>query len=163
MHKRDIQKIKAIRSNDSSIKNPKITQITEIDLNGLLINDSNRIADALNGYFSNIGPKLADNIDPNEGNRSYLDYLSGQNTNATFQLKRNKFFSSFNTFVQTKYCRSRATGLNRISTRLLRECPDLIAEPFSLIFNRSIEIFSITPLHMQMIYYSGKCLICMNI
>ena len=86
MHKRDIQKIKAIRSNDSS-KNRKITQITEIDLNGHLINDSNRIADALNEYFSNIGPKLADNIDPNEGNRSYLDYLSGQNTNATFQLR----------------------------------------------------------------------------
>ena len=131
MHKRNIQKIKAIRSNDSqdwsSFKkmrnsvnhkifraketyfknafcenkdNPKKTWniineltsknrkiITKIDLNGHLINDSNKIADAFNEYVSNIGPKLADNIDFNEGNRSYLDYLSGQHTNLTFQLK----------------------------------------------------------------------------
>jgi hypothetical protein len=71
--------------NELTSKNRKITQITEIDLNGDLI-DSNKIADAFNEYFSNIGPKLADNIDFNEGNRSYLDYLSGQNTNATSQL-----------------------------------------------------------------------------
>jgi hypothetical protein len=41
--------------------------------NGHLINDSNKIADAFNEYFSNIGPKPADKIDFNEGNRSYLD------------------------------------------------------------------------------------------
>ena len=41
----------------------------------------------INEYFSNIDPKLADNIDFNEGNRSYHEYLSGQNTNTTFQLK----------------------------------------------------------------------------
>ena len=71
--------------NELTSKNRKITQITEIDLKGDLI-DSNKIADAFNEYFSNIGSKLADNIDFNEGNRSYLDYLSGQNTNATSQL-----------------------------------------------------------------------------
>jgi hypothetical protein len=39
-----------------------------------LINDSNKIADAFNEHFSNIGPKLADNVDVNQNNRCYLDY-----------------------------------------------------------------------------------------
>ena len=37
--------------------------MTEIDLNGDLINDPNKIADAFNEHFSNIGPKLADEIE----------------------------------------------------------------------------------------------------
>ena len=100
MHKRDILKIKAIRSNDTSdwlifkkmrnsvnqnivrakenyftraffenkcnskktwniindltSKNRKSSHIHEVDLNGNLINDSNKIADAFNQHFSNI-------------------------------------------------------------------------------------------------------------
>ena len=54
--------------NELTSKNRKATQITEIDLVGDLINDSDKIADAFNEHFSNIGPKLADNI--KEGNRS---------------------------------------------------------------------------------------------
>ena len=38
----------------------------------------------------------------------------------------------------TKLCRSKATGLDSISARLLRECLDLIAKSLSQIFNQSI-------------------------
>ena len=38
----------------------------------------------------------------------------------------------------SKLSKLKATGLDKISCRLLRECPDLIAESLSLIFNRSI-------------------------
>ena len=38
----------------------------------------------------------------------------------------------------TKLYRSKATGLDSISARLLRECPDLIAKSLSQIFNQSI-------------------------
>ena len=100
----------------------------------LLINDSDKIADAFNEHFSNIGPKLADNID--EGNRFYVDYLSDYNIDASFQLKETN--SSTVSKLLSKLSKSKATGLDKISCRLLRECPDLIAESLSLIFNRSI-------------------------
>ena len=108
----------------------------EVDLNGNLINDSNKIADAFNEHFSNIGPKLADNVDVNQNNRCYLDYLPSQNNNIPFQLKETNFSAVF--VLLSKLSRSKATGLDKISSRLLRECPDLIAESLSYIFNRSI-------------------------
>ena len=103
-------------------------------MDGDLINDSDKIADAFNEHFSNIGPKLADNI--KEGNRFYVDYLSDYNIDASFQLKETN--SSTVSKLLSKLSKSKATGLDKISCRLLRECPDLIAESLSLIFNRSI-------------------------
>ena len=38
----------------------------------------------------------------------------------------------------SKLCKSKATGLDSISAKLLRECPDLIAESLTLIFNQSL-------------------------
>ena len=44
-----------------------------------------------------------------------------------------------NTFsLLSKLCRSKATGLDNISAKLLRECPDLIAESLTYIFNQSL-------------------------
>ena len=38
----------------------------------------------------------------------------------------------------SKLCKSKATGLDNISAKLLRECPDLIAESLTYIFNQSL-------------------------
>ena len=38
-----------------------------------------------------------------------------------------------------KLCKRKATGLDSVSVRLLRECPDLIPESLALIFNQSID------------------------
>ena len=38
----------------------------------------------------------------------------------------------------SKLCKSKATGLDKISAKLLRECPDLIAASLTLIFNQSL-------------------------
>ena len=38
----------------------------------------------------------------------------------------------------SKLCRSKATGLDNISAKLLRECPDLLAESLTVIFNQSL-------------------------
>ena len=38
----------------------------------------------------------------------------------------------------SKLCKSKATGLDNISTKLLRECPDLIAESLTYIFDQSL-------------------------
>lgn len=202
MHKRDIQKIKAIRSNNPcdwllfkrmrnsvnhqilqakesyfknafyenkcnpkktwniinelTSKNRKSSLITEVDLNGHLINDANKIADAFNDHFSSIGPRLADKISFNEKNRSYVDFLSYQNDNVSFHLKETNQSTVF--ILLSQLSRSKATGLDKISSRLLRECSDLIAESLSLIFNRSIitgifpnewKCAKVVPIHKQ--------------
>ena len=57
---------------------------------------------------------------------SHLHYLEG--SDKRFELKctnPSKVFS-----LLSKLCKSKATGLDMISTRLLRECADLIADPF---------------------------------
>ncbi|CAB4029666.1 Hypothetical predicted protein, partial [Paramuricea clavata] len=59
-----------------------------------------------------------------------------QNNNIRFQLKETNFSAVF--VLLSKLSRSKATGLDKISSRLLRECSDLIAESLSYIFNRSI-------------------------
>jgi len=38
----------------------------------------------------------------------------------------------------SKLCKSKATGLDKISAKLLREYPDLIAESLTIIFNQSL-------------------------
>ena len=50
-----------------------------------------------------------------------------------------KTITSSNVFsMLSKLSKSKATGLDRITARLLRECPDLIADSLCLIFNHSI-------------------------
>ena len=122
--------------NELTSKNRKSAHISEVDLNCNLINDSNEIADAFNDYFSNIGPDLADQMNFNDSNRFCLDYLPYLNNNATFQLRETNFSTVF-TLLST-LSRSKATGLDKISSRLLRESPDLITEFLCLIFNRSV-------------------------
>ena len=41
-------------------------------------------------------------------------------------------------YCESKLCESKATGLDKISAKLLRECADLIASSVCCIFNRSI-------------------------
>ena len=104
--------------------------IKEIKSNGNSIYGPPELADAFNDYFSSIGPKLASQIYSNNG-PSHLHYLEG--TDKCFELKftnPSKVFS-----LLSKLCKSKATGLDMISARLLRECTDLIADPLCFIFN----------------------------
>ena len=117
--------------NDLTSKNRKSSHIHEVDLNGNLINDSNKIADAFNEHVSNIGPKLADNVDVNQNNRCYLNYLSSHNNNIRFQLKETNFSEVF--VLLSKLSRSKATGLDKLLSHLFQECPDLIVESLSYI------------------------------
>ena len=39
-----------------------------------------------------------------------------------------------------RLCKRKATGLDSVSARLLRECPDLISESLTLIFSQSIAV-----------------------
>lgn len=107
--------------------------IKEIKSNGNSIYGPPELADAFNDHFSSIGPKLASQIYSNNG-PSHLHYLEG--TDKRFELKCTDPSRVFS--LLSKLCKSKATGLDMISARLLRECADLIADPMCSIFNQSI-------------------------
>ena len=71
---------------------------------------------------------------------SHLDYL--EDTEHRFDLKTTESSKVFT--LLSKLCKSKATGLDKIFARLLRECADLIASSLCCIFNRSI-VTSIFP------------------
>ena len=61
--------------------------VKEIELNGCSISGPEKLSDAFNDHFADIGPSLADKIPGNESSRSYLDYLSCNENGKSFQLK----------------------------------------------------------------------------
>ena len=73
-----------------------------------------------------------------ENNYSYLvlEYLNCHISGNTFELKSTT--SSMVCSLLDKLCKSKATGLDKISAKLLRYCPDLLSESLTVIFNCSI-------------------------
>ena len=111
--------------------------ISEIKQNGISISNSQDLSETFNDHFATIGPKLAKEIPLNVNDRFHLDYLKGlPSDNQVFQLiptNSSKIHS-----LLSRLNKSKATGLDKISARLLRECADLIASSLCLIFNCSI-------------------------
>ena len=108
MHQRDSLKLKAIRSNDPNVW-------LDFKKKRNTVNKSKH---------------------SNEGIRSYSEYLTCCQNRATLQLKETKPSIVFS--LLSKLSVSKATGLDKISAKLLRVCPDLIADSLCSIFNRSI-------------------------
>ena len=84
-------------------------------------------------YTALNGSKLANKISTSDSD-NYLKYLT--NIDKRFQLcptTTDKVLSLLN-----KLNKSKATGLDMISARLIRECADLICIPICNIFNQSI-------------------------
>ena len=123
-----------------------------LKVNGLTITNPLELSNEFNNHFANIGPKLASEINCDSG--SYQRYLTV--TDKRFKLQptnSNKVFSLLN-----KLDKSKATSLDKISARFVRECADLICVPICDIFNESISqgIFPddwkyarVTPLYKQ--------------
>ena len=108
------------------------TSVASLKVNGLTITNPLELSNEFNNHFANIGPKLASEINCDSG--SYQRYLTA--TDKRFKLQPtnpNKVFSLLN-----KLDKSKATGLDKISARLVRECADLICVPICDIFNQSI-------------------------
>ena len=55
-----------------------------------MINNADLIANCFNDYFTNIGPNLANNIQPSQSSPRFTDYLSNHNPNALFLTPANK-------------------------------------------------------------------------
>ena len=174
MHKRDLLKMKASRSKDSSdwhmfkalrnqvnfeikqakvsfyrdaldsntwriinqlrSKTSKCSSVKEIVHNGTSITNPDELSNAFNDHFSSIGPRLANKTHHNVASLSHLHYLS--NTNCQFEL--NTIGVTKVHALLSKLCKSKATGLDKISARFLQESGDLVADHLCAIFNKSI-------------------------
>ena len=113
------------------------TAVTSLKVNGISITNPTELSNEFNNHFATIGPELARNIvSPDGGDDIYQRYIT--NTDQCFQLRPtsvNKVFSLLN-----KLNKSKATGFDKISARLIRECADLICIPICDIFNQSISL-----------------------
>ena len=73
----------------------------------------------------------------NKNGPSHVDYLC-ETYECRFQLKTTTVSTVFSLLDRSKLSKNKATGLDKISARLLRDCADLIASPLCAIFNQSI-------------------------
>ena len=119
-------------------------------MNGSIISNSSELSNAFNDHFSTIGPRLANEIPPNDNNNNDFSYINNINVN------HNKFSfpssSSSIAFSQlNKLCRSKATGLDNIFTDLisLSLCDLLNKCLFSGIFPDDWKCTRVTPSFKQ--------------
>ena len=94
-------------------------------LNGSIISNSSELSNAFNDHFSTIGSRLSNEIPPNDNNNdlSYINNINVNHHNFSFSsTSSSTVFSHLN-----KLCRSKATGLDNISAKIICECADLIS------------------------------------
>ena len=101
--------------------------INELKCNGKKTNNPTEIAETFNTFFSEIGSELSKEIE--DVDVSYKEFIDQTNEEFSFEI----ITPSQVLLHLTKLCRSKATGLDSISARLLREWPDLIAKSLSQI------------------------------
>ena len=111
--------------------------VDSLKLNGISITNPIDLSNEFNNHFSTIGSKLAREISPSpEEDNNYLKYLSGSDTDKSFQLSTVTIAQVCSALNNVDV--SKATGLDKISARLIRECSDIICVPICHIFNQSI-------------------------
>ena len=94
------------------------SSVKEIKLDNNSISDPQELSSAFNDHFSMIRLKLINAIQKNGDAPSYLDYVKV--TEHRFELKTTNCLTVFS--LLSKLCKSKATGLDKISARLLRVC-----------------------------------------
>ena len=102
--------------------------------NGQAVKDKITIADKFNLYFTNIGPKLAKQINA-APNKSFRDYLT-KNIRTTFQ---------FHNITQTALERiidhfksKTSTGHDGLSMKLMKDLKHVLIEPLTIIINQML-------------------------
>ena len=113
-------------------RSSRTTEISNIIVDDSCCTDPNDISNALNAHFTKIGPTLANSI-PETGN-SFEDFLNP--SISSFSL------TETNVGVVHRLIKSlalnKATGLDGISSRLLREAADIVVPSLTNIINFSI-------------------------
>ena len=78
------------------------------------------------------GPSLSGDV--TEVDKSFEEFLTETDKNFVFE----KTTLTHVFALLSKLCKSKATGLDNISAKFPRECPDVLAESLTHIFNQSL-------------------------
>jgi len=97
------------------------------------------VAEIFNTFFSEIGQNLSKDVV--DADASYNDFLKESDKTFSFCETSPAYVYS----LLSKLSRSKATGPDNISAKLLKECPDLICESLSLILISHRELVMIFP------------------
>ena len=118
--------------------------IRQINVNGEIIKDHQRMANEFNYFFANIGSKLASSIDTTN-KKPFNDYLN-KNIISTFHFD---LLSPDDTMKIIKSLKNKtSTGHDGISTKLLKTISPGLIKPLTLIINQSL-ITGIFPDHLK--------------
>ena len=107
--------------------------INELKIDSVTFTEASDLCEILNDHFTHIGTNLASSIPDSEN--SFQSYINP--VNSTFSLKP----TSVNVILKHlgKLPIHKATGLDNISGRLLKEAAPVISASLTIIINRSIE------------------------
>ena len=116
-------------------------QVKEVKVNDISIGNPNEISNTFNKHFATIGPKLACEIP------STSDEVSTYLNN--FHVNFNKFSfrptTSGIVFTHLKrLSKTKSTGLENISAKLIRECADIISGPLCDLFKKILDVWHIS-------------------
>ena len=102
--------------------------INELEFEDKKLTDPTEIAEGFNKFFAEIGPKLSENIEDID---TCFDEFVNQSISGSFSFQQ--ISPSLVSSHLGKLCMKKATGLDTVSARLLRECFDLISDSLALI------------------------------
>ena len=111
---------------------PKSNKITQLDTGDTVNTDPIEISNILNTHFSKIGPSLASEIKDTSSN--FTDYITP--VGHIFNLAKVSCQEVFN-LIQ-KIPSNKASGLDNISARLLKEASPIVTRSLTFIINQSI-------------------------
>ena len=105
-----INELTSRQKNNASVK--------ELRLDENSVTNSHELSNAFNDHFSTIGSKLANEVPLVTDGSSYADYIVSSNNKFVFSpISSNNVYSLLN-----RLSKSKATGLDNISAKLIREC-----------------------------------------
>ena len=113
----------------------KPTVVNEINLGGKNFTTPKDIAEGFNDYFSNIGPDLASKIDTSNYNFE------------TYTKTAESEFAAFQPVTVSHVCRllhglssNKATGIDKISCKIIKIAAPAISDSLTFIFNQAITL-----------------------
>ena len=121
--------------NDLLGKKSCVTKINELKSDcGVTITNPEDIADYMNKHFAAIGPNLASKIQVNEDNITPTEFLTEKDS--SFNLKKVEASSVLKSLTGVKI--NKATGIDKISNKILKIAAPVIYKNLTDLFNLSI-------------------------
>ena len=121
--------------NDILGRNRKQNIVNEIKLVDKTVTSTEELVEVFNDHFTNIGPKLAETIEQ-DNDCSFRDFIDQNESGAGFLFQPVNVATVFK--LITKLSSSKATGIDKISAKVLLTAAPAIARSLTKIFNVSI-------------------------